>query len=402
MNDNKFHNFFDDYDESIDIVSDSSRLPQKNRGNINNKKQIQQETQRLPNIQNYPKGNLARPNTKNNKRPNPNINKSFKPPNNQYLQDANLKSKKKPSAVFAKVFFTAILIFLLIFALVFGFISNLFGEINFDDNIKKENAFIDSSSLIGKRGVKNILLIGSDAREGDTVYRSDTMMLVSIDTNNKKIKLTSFLRDSWVEIPGKGYRKLNSATVYGGIQLLIDTIEYNLKINIDNYAMVDFAAFAGIVDTLGGVDVSVSQKESTYLNKFFIKEGISVPAGDNVHLNGEEALAYCRIRKLDSDFYRTERQRKVISAIKVKASEAKLPTLLKVVNEVTPYVQTDLSKGEIIKLSMKSSTSYLKYDIEQMSIPADGTWKSATKSGQSVLVFDIEENTRILHNFIYE
>ena len=115
-----------------------------------------------------------------------------------------------------------------------------------------------------------------------------------------------------------------------------------------------------------------------------------------------QALAYCRIRKLDSDFYRTERQRKVMFAIKDKASQASLPTLLKVAKEITPFVQTDLSKSEITKLSIKASTSYLKYDIEQMSIPADGTWKSATKSGQSVIVFDIEENSRLLKNFIYE
>lgn len=397
MSNKNFFDQFDDYDENIDIVSDSSKIPQKNRDIVaNNKKKDFFATQELPTIQ------VQRKNINPNKNRQANQNYTNVYSNrNSANKNHPQKIKKKPTTPFKKAFFTVFLVALLIFAIAIGVISNIFGGINFDKNIK-DNAFVDSSSLIGKRGVKNILLIGSDAREGDTVYRSDTMMLVSIDTNNKKIKLTSFLRDSWVEIPEKGYKRLNSATAIGGIQLLIDTLEYNFKVDIDNYAMVDFAAFEGIVDALDGVNVSITQKESAYLNKFFINEGISVSAGENVHLNGSQALAYCRIRKLDSDFYRTERQRKVMFAIKDKASQASLPTLLKVAKEITPFVQTDLSKSEITKLSVKASTSYLKYDIEQMSIPADGTWKSATKSGQSVLVFDIEENSRLLKNFIYE
>jgi len=399
MDNKHFSNRFDDYDESIDIVSDSSRLPKKN-SKVSKPQQNPQKSSRPQNIK-----PVQRTNSSNKPRNNQNQQLSSKPNrsgSNQYQQKAKKKKPNKPSVIFAKVFFSIVLVCLLIFAIGFAYMSNLFGDIKFNDKVNKENAYIDDSELIGDSGVRNILLIGGDAREGDSAYRSDTMMLVSIDTNNKKIKLTSFLRDSWVYIPGKSYNKLNAACTYGGTQLVIDTIEYNFKIKIDNYAMVDFASFEGIVDALGGVNVAVTEKESAYIKRAYGSEGITVPAGDNVHLNGKQALKYCRIRKLDSDFFRTERQRKVMSAIKEKAAQASLPTVLKVVDKISQFIETDIPKNEMMKLSMKAASTYLKYDIVQMNIPADGTWKSASKNGQSVLVFDIKETTNSLHTFIYE
>lgn len=392
MDNKHFTNRFDDYDESIDIVSDSSRLPNKNGKSTRAPQNPQRETMR----QNTQHHQTSHP--KNAYRANQPQEKNIKPTQ----QKGKKKKSNKPSVIFAKVFFTIILVFLLLFVIGFGYISNLFGDMKFNDDVNKQNSYIDDSELIGDSGVRNILLIGSDAREGDSSFRSDTMMLVSIDTNTKKIKLTSFLRDSWVDIPGKRYNKLNAACTYGGVQLVIDTIEYNFKIKIDNYAMVDFDSFEGIIDALGGINISVTQKESSYIKRTYGSEGITVPAGDNVHINGKQALKYCRIRKLDSDFYRTERQRKVMSAIKEKSAKASLPTVLKVVENISPYIQTDIPKNEIMKLSMKAASTYLKYDIVEMNIPADGTWKSESKNGQRVLSFDIKETTKLLHTFIYE
>ncbi|MEG1436483.1 MAG: LCP family protein [Oscillospiraceae bacterium] len=398
-NNNNFHNRSNDYDESIDIFSDSSKAP-KRSGKVPPSKPhmpAQQPPQR-PSQKMMPKRSPQRPPQKAMQ------DIQSKSNNKNSMKKKQLKKKKKstPGVIFAKVFFAIILVCLLIFAIGYGLVSNLFGDINFDNSTNKDNAYIDESKLIGDSGVKNILLIGGDAREGETSFRSDTMMLLSIDTNNKKLKMTSFLRDSWVEIPGRRSDKLNAACAFGGPQLVIDTIEYNFHVKIDNYALVDFGAFEDIVDALGGVTVSVTDKEARYMNKVYGGEGIRVTSGENVHLNGKEALKYCRIRKLDSDFYRTERQRKVMSAIKGKASSASTTTILKVVNKVLPYVKTDLKKNEMMSLSMKAATTYLKYDIVELTVPQDNAWRSERKRGMDVLVFDIDKAKDSIHTFIYE
>ena len=397
MDDKHNSNRHFDYDESVDIFSDSSREPRRRSSSQRvppppqrNQRPSQRAVQQPPN---------------RNQRPPKRSNSKYDTMEIPISRNQPPKKKKKrstPGAIFAKVFFSIVLVLLLLFAIGYAVFSNFFSGMNFDDSINKENAFIDESKLIGDSGVRNILLIGGDAREGEKNYRSDTMMLVSIDTNNKKIKMTSFLRDSWVEIPGKGYNKLNAATSYGGIQLLIDTLEYNFRVKIDNYAMVDFAAFKDIVDALGGVNVAVTEKEARYMNRTYPMYKFNIKSGDNVHLNGLEALEYCRIRKLDSDFFRTERQRKVMSAIKAKASDASATQVLNVVNKVLPYIKTDIKKNEMMKLSMLAATKYLKYEIVELHIPADGAWKSESKHGQSVLVFDIDDAKDMVHAFIYE
>lgn len=273
------------------------------------------------------------------------------------------------------------------------------------------NKYIDAAKLAHSDSVKNILLIGVDARDGEDIdsTRSDTMMLVSLDSANKQIKLTSILRDTYIEIPGWQTRKLNAAQSHGGRQLLVDTLEYNFKIDIDNYMIVNFDMFTTIIDELGGVDVEVTEKEAKYLNsgdhmtdveKEAFKE--EVVAGDSVHFNGVQALWYSRIRYLDSDFYRTQRQRKVITSIAGKAAKAGFTSLFAMMEKVMPMIETDMTEDEMLTLA-KGSLGYLKYDIVQMQIPADGTWKSAKKKvdGQ-VLVIDLEENVSQLNKFIYQ
>lgn len=154
------------------------------------------------------------------------------------------------------------------------------------------------------------------------------MILVSVDYKHAKIKLTSFLRDSWVEIPSKGKKaKLNAACAYGGPQLLVDTIEYNFHIDIDHYVMVNFEMFTQIIDNLGGVEVEVTEKEAKFIRNTTRHKDME--SGDSVLLDGAKALVYCRIRKLDSDYMRTLRQRKVITALINKATETDIQTLLK-------------------------------------------------------------------------
>lgn len=272
------------------------------------------------------------------------------------------------------------------------------------------NSYISSSELMHSDDVRNILFIGVDAREGEDAEktRSDTMMLVSIDTKNQQIKLTSFLRDLYVEIPDYRTDKLNAAQSHGGTQLLVDTIEYDFRIDIDNYMLVSFDMFTTIIDRLGGVDVSVSEKEADYINsQDKMTEEIAaafpekISAGESVHFSGMQALWYSRIRYLDSDFQRTNRQRKVITSLIGKAAQQSPTELLSLMEEVVPMVITDLTTDQMTEIG-KSALDYLKYDIVQQQIPADDAYESAKRRGMSVLIPDMDENIEILHSFIYE
>lgn len=272
-----------------------------------------------------------------------------------------------------------------------------------------QNQYIANSELASADYVKNILLIGVDAREGEEAEktRSDTMMLVTIDTRNKQIKLTSFLRDMYLEIPGYREDKLNAAQSHGGTQLLVDTLEYNFKVDIDNYMLVSFDMFTAIIDELGGVDVEITDKEAKYINSkdhMDIEDVYAFPeelSGGMQHFTGAQALWYSRIRYLDSDFMRTQRQRKVITAI-VKEAVGQSPfALLDMVEKVMPMVKTDLTEDEMMDLGLHALT-YLKYDIVQMQVPLSDAYKSATRRGQSVLLPDMDKNRTAFKQFVFE
>lgn len=325
--------------------------------------------------------------------------------------DAPQKPKKKKKHLGLKIF-AVIMVLVLMFAGgagLYGYsrVKSMLGKINYVP--LTENTHIASSELVHADYLKNILLIGVDAREGEEAEktRSDTMMLVTIDTRNRQIKLTSFLRDMYVVIPGYREDKINAAQSHGGTQLLVDTIEYNFRIDIDNYMLVSFDMFTTIVDKLGGVDVEITDKEAKYINSkdhMSRDDGFAFPeelSGGMQHFTGAQALWYSRIRYLDSDFMRTGRQRKVIAAIVTKATKQSPATLFDMAEEIMPMVQTDLTEDEMLELGIHA-LSYLKYDIVQQQIPADDTWKSATKRSQSVLIPDLEKNRAILKSFLLE
>lgn len=314
---------------------------------------------------------------------------------------AKQKKKKKKKDVGKKIAITVISILLVVVLALFGYGYSILGKINYVGTEREPNKYINSSELVSDSKVKNILFIGSDARSEIAGMRSDTMMLCSIDTVNKKIKLTSFLRDSYVCIPSTGaYRKLNAACSSGGQQLVLDTIEYNFKVKIDSYLLVDFEAFTKFIDTLGGLDIDgVTEKEVNYLKKNV--PGINIKPGKN-HLTGGATLWYSRIRYLDNDFYRTERQRKVVSALIAQITKTNPMTTMKALETVMPMISTDISRSEFLSLGAGALVRYLHFDIEQQQIPADGTWTNARVSGEgAVLKMNIEENAKILKEFIY-
>ena len=182
-----------------------------------------------------------------------------------------------------------------------------------------------------------------------------------------------------------------------GAQLVVDTIEYNFGVDIDHYVMVDFDMFTQIIDSLGGVTVEVTEKEAKFINKTTRQ---TVESGKNVTLNGDEALVYCRIRKLDSDYMRTYRQRKVISALIGQAKKAGISALIDTMNKVFQLIQTDMSALEITGLVYKAGLGIVAFDIEQNRVPIDEHMEVGTRSGQWVEIVDIDAASEYLQDYI--
>lgn len=306
-----------------------------------------------------------------------------------------IKSKKK------RVITIILAVILAIIIAVVGTLSAVMGKITYND--KKGNPYISASELESSAMVKNILLLGVDARTGENANetRSDTMMLVSIDMKHRSIKLTSFLRDTWVYVPTLGYnQRLNAACSSGGYEGVVDAIEYNFGVEIDGYAVVNFEMFKVLVDSLGGVEVDVTEAEAKEVTNHPYRYGDVVLESGKYKLSGEQALAYCRIRKIDTDFVRTERQRTVMSAILDNAKHSDPFTLLNMAYKSAPYIETDLTKGELGSLVM-SAVPCLGNDIKQAKVPFEGTWEYATISGNSVISINTDSNKEKLIDYIY-
>ncbi len=308
------------------------------------------------------------------------------------------KGPSKKIIILASVLVAVVLLFGGLFA--WGY--SAMGGLDYDDSIVP-NAYVEEKDLVSDSNVTNILFLGCDGREDVSSNLSDTMILFSVDKQNKKIKLTSFLRDSYVYIPSKGYStKLNASFTYGGPQLVMDTIEYNFGVDIDYYLMVDFTAFKTVVNLLGGITVDgVTAAEAKYMKEVVKIKSQDVVEGTN-EMSGNTALWYCRIRYLDNDFKRTERQRKVISAIVDKALKTNIITLFDIVEKTVPHISTDMTRNKLLTFGMSTFTKLLTYDMVQQQIPAAGTWSDARISGQLVLKMDMEENRAILKSFLYD
>lgn len=278
-----------------------------------------------------------------------------------------------------------------------------------EDALKK-NLLENSKDLVSDDNVLNILFIGCDGRSKDERGRSDSMILCSINKNTKKLILTSFLRDTWVEIPGVGPQRLNAAYVFGGPQLLIKTMEANFHVRIDKYVRVNFYSFMDAIDQIGGVNIEVTDEELEYLNQYAQHQnrllGKSNPAADNLPksgrytLNGVQALAYARIRYVGTDFARTQRQRTIIEEMFKKAKDMSLSELDEFLERILPNITTNLEKGQIFSLILNAS-DYLSYERTQQSIPNLGSFKNMVIDGMMVLGIDFEKYNKELKESIY-
>ena len=285
-----------------------------------------------------------------------------------------------------------------------------------------DQKIFNNSDLLQNSKVLNVMLFGEDNRHGDDHGRTDTMILLSIDNVHKKLKLTSFQRDTYVYIPGHGYDKINASYTYGGAALSIQTIQANFGIKIDRYAVVDFDSFIDIIDTLGGIEMEVTQDEIDYINYQMYKNEQSdgnpatiTAAPGVVKLTGQEALWYARDRGLTKgeddneigidgdDWDRTSRQRKLIEKMISDLRGSDLGKIISIVNSVGPKITTNLKKDEITAL-VSHALTYIGYEVVQNYVPKEGLWyyDNDTDAGSVIAIADMEAQRRALAEFIYE
>ncbi|MBP3753752.1 MAG: LCP family protein [Lachnospiraceae bacterium] len=277
--------------------------------------------------------------------------------------------------------------------------------------LKYESAGDFDKEALTADGVTNILLIGNDSRLNGEDGRSDAMILVSISKTSGKILMTSILRDVYVEIPGYGSNRLNAAYAFGGPELLMETIQHNFDIPVSRYILVNFEAFAGVVDAVGGVDIELTVEEigwvNAYLNEYNELTGhefgynyLTQTEPGVIHLNGPQALAYSRNRYVGTDFGRTERQRKVMEEIIKKLPRAVITNMDGLMEGLCPNLTTNLTMNECYGLVLRLPFM-LKYERVSGSIPLEGTWWDQNIDGMAVLGIDFEANKNYLHENLY-
>lgn len=279
-------------------------------------------------------------------------------------------------------------------------------EINKEDVGIKEEVQEKLSEYSGN--IINIALFGIDTGDG-VVGRSDSIMIATIDTTHKKLKLTSIMRDSYVEIDGHGNDKINHAYAFGGPQLAIKTLNENFDLNIEDFAAVNFKTLPKIIDKVGGIELDIDSEELKYINNYI--RGINKENGTSAseitttglqHVNGTQALAYCRIRYTSGgDYRRTERQREVLTEIfkKVEAMPAtSYPSLL---SDILPMLNTSLGYNEILNLGMdvlKLGDANLKLER----FPLDRYSQGKTINGVYYLTFNKEATVEQIHDYIFD
>ena len=319
------------------------------------------------------------------------------------------KKRRRKKHRLRKFLIAVVLIIALLGVGLYQLVGAVYGKMNY-----KELPAVAAEPM-KEDGVVNILLIGNDSRENGEDGRSDAMILLSISSRTKTIYMTSLLRDIYVDIPGHDGNRLNAAYAFGGAELLMKTIEHNFGIPVNRYMLVNFEAFANLVDAVDGIELELTRDEIEYVNGYLVEynmltgreqgtDNMDLSVADNgpavVHLNGPQALAYSRNRYLGTDFGRTERQRKVLTAVIGKLPGAVLTNAGGLIDSLMPNLTTNLTKNECFSLSLMAG-KLLTYDIVSDNIPQPDTYRDVTIRQMQVLEVDFETNIRYLREKIY-
>lgn len=239
-----------------------------------------------------------------------------------------------------------------------------------------------------KENITNILLLGIDNQEN----ASDAMMVFSLDKDTNTAKLTSIMRDLSVDLgPNAEKHKINYAYNVGGVEESVKVVNREFGLDINKYVKVSFDGLVDVIDYIGGININITESE---------RKIIGASKSGNVTLNGEQALAYSRIRKIDNDYQRTSRQRKVLMAIFNKAKSISVSSYPKALADLSSNVETNLSTFELLDLA-KAVMSLSSDDLEGFRIPIDGTSHDSMDKGIYYLEWDRAANKKAIHDFIY-
>jgi LCP family protein required for cell wall assembly len=288
-----------------------------------------------------------------------------------------------------------------------------------DDDLISEAVEVDTDTIIWpdhsgygrhEEGVYNILLLGEEAiNSGNSRGRTDLIIIATLNKKNKSIKLTSFMRDTLVQIPGYKENRLNSSYEKGDVDLLYETIALNFNLHLDGCVLVNFENFEKIIDYLGGIELTLTSSEARYLrNTNYISNPNYRTVVEGTQLmNGNQVLGYSRIRKRtaitgkSSDYGRTDRHRIVLNAIFEKYKTKNELELVSMMFKMLPMVRTDIDSKTFEKLI----TTFIEMgtmEIEQLRIPVDGSFTDNVKvRNMEVLILDLEKNVSVLHEFIF-
>lgn len=312
------------------------------------------------------------------------------------------KGKKKKSKLLI-ILFIEIIIIILLFGGVY--LYDKMGKIQFDDS---EDSSIQQNVDIDIDGYRNIAIFGVDSRENalKKSTHSDTIVIASINNKTKDVKLVSVYRDTYVNIPGEGYNKINAAYFKGGYSLALSTINTNFDLDVKEFVTVNFQAVVDVVDKLGGITLDITDSELKYLNGY-VRELNRINGTDVAGLkssgtqtvNGTQATAYARIRYTKGgDFKRAERQRIVITKIFEKTKSSDLATINTIIDEMFPQVYTNLSTGEILSLA----TDILSYNIvDNIGFPYEKDAHTYKKVSY-VFPINLQDNVTKLHAFLFD
>lgn len=276
-----------------------------------------------------------------------------------------------------------------------------------------DGGLVDEDKLYREDGVINVLLLGTDSRErSDRGSRSDSMIILSINSKTKQIVMTSVMRDICVSIPGRdALNKINAAHAFGGAQLAVKTVEANFGIDIDRYISLNFYAFMDIVDALGGMKLDISEAERLVMNDYVseinmhlgldLDTGKLYHTGEGLMLTGKQVLGYVRNRYTgNGDFMRTTRQRIVLDQIIEKCKTADISTLLDVAEAASSYMTTNYTQNEIIDLAYHAF-EYIDYEVVQTSLPINDSWSYSMLREMSIINIDFPQNRRELMHVVY-
>ena len=281
-------------------------------------------------------------------------------------------------------------------------------EVTVDELIDVDD--LAANGALDEKGWWNILLLGSDSRSLEQYSRTDAIIILSVNPTTKEVRLSSIMRDVWVPIYNAGSNRINVACKFGGPDLVMRTVNENFGMNITDYALVNMRAFVDIVDLLGGIELSVNDREMYFINEqqYWNCQEMGIDSyaelkecGENVRLDGNQALAYVRIRHLDNDYVRTGRQRDALVAIARKLqNEGTIGTIAGVVLTLLSYVDTNLTMTELLQLSAIGLQMDMD-SVQQLRVPVDGSYWSAEINGAKVIEIDFSKNQQALYEFIY-